>query len=164
MFLFFIPMSNCIYLYINTLRVCFSFWIRLYPTNVKTAEPIRSKLSPIMFGFWKILKIHRRILLHPRFFWLLNYTLGAPSKSHVWCPNKTNNIIKLESFCALLLESAKTLAKIDFFSAKSNYVVKLFAIKIPKNDKIYIFKKPFTSHFKYAKKNCKILNNLSWTF
>ena len=42
-----------------------------------------------------------------------------PSKSHVWCPNMTNDT-SLESSCALLLESAKNckFAKIDFFFCK----------------------------------------------
>ena len=41
-----------------------------------------------------------------------------PSKSHVLCPNMTNDT-SLESSCALLLESAKKLqfAKIEFFIA-----------------------------------------------
>ena len=41
-----------------------------------------------------------------------------PSKSHVWCPNVTNDSL-LESSCALLLESAKKFAnlqKLNFFS------------------------------------------------
>ena len=52
-----------------------------------------------------------------------------PSKSHVWCPNMTNDTL-LESSCALLLESAKKnskFAKPDFFIAKSSYIVKMFA-------------------------------------
>ena len=36
---------------------------------------------------------------------------GPPSKSHVLCPNMTNDT-SLESSCALLLESAKKFAKI----------------------------------------------------
>ena len=41
-----------------------------------------------------------------------------PSKSHVWCPNMTNDT-SLESPCALLLESAKknaNLQKLNFLS------------------------------------------------
>ena len=41
-----------------------------------------------------------------------------PSKSHVWCPNMTNDT-SLESSCALLLESAKKFAnlqKLNFLS------------------------------------------------
>ena len=44
------------------------------------------------------------------------------SKSHVLCPNMTNDT-SLESSCALLLESAKKIckfAKIEFFIAKSS--------------------------------------------
>jgi len=54
-----------------------------------------------------------------------------PSKSHVLCPNMTNDT-SLESSCALLLESAKKIckfAKIEFFIAKSSYIVKMFAKK-----------------------------------
>ena len=54
--------------------------------------------------------------------------LTPPSKSHVWCPNMTNDTL-LESFCALLLESAKKFAKIEFFIAKSSYIVKMFGKK-----------------------------------
>ena len=53
------------------------------------------------------------------------------SKSHVLCPNMTNDT-SIESPCALLLESAKKnckFAKIDFFIAKSSYTVKMFAKK-----------------------------------
>ena len=42
----------------------------------------------------------------------------TPSKSHVWCPNITNDT-SLESSCALLLESAKKFAnlqKLNFLS------------------------------------------------
>ena len=41
-----------------------------------------------------------------------------PSKSHVWCPNMTNDT-SLERSCALLLESAKKFAnlqKLNFLS------------------------------------------------
>ena len=54
-----------------------------------------------------------------------------PSKSHFLCPNMTNDT-SLESSCALLLESAKKickLAKNEFFIAKSNYKVKMYAKK-----------------------------------
>ena len=37
----------------------------------------------------------------------------------------------------------------------------MFAKKIcPKNEKLYIFEKPFTMPFQICKKMCKILNNL----
>ena len=42
-----------------------------------------------------------------------------PSKSHVWCPNMTNDTS---------LEICK-FVKIEFFIAKSSYVVKMFAKK-----------------------------------
>ena len=54
-----------------------------------------------------------------------------PSKSNVLCPNMTNDT-SLESSCALLLESAKKIckfAKIEFFIAKSSFIVKMFAKK-----------------------------------
>ena len=35
-----------------------------------------------------------------------------PSKSHVWCPNMTNDT-SLESSCALLLESAEKFANLE---------------------------------------------------
>ena len=57
------------------------------------------------------------------------------------------NDTSLESSCALLLESAKDLqiCKIEFFIAKSSYIVKMFAKNIcPKNEKLYIFEKPLT--------------------
>ena len=55
--------------------------------------------------------------------WKLGYAGGGqfdhpPSKSHVWCPNMTNDT-SLESSCALLLESAKKFAnfqKLNFLS------------------------------------------------
>ena len=79
-----------------------------------------------------------------------------PSKSHVLCPNMTNDT-SLESSCALLLESAK----IEFFIAKSSYIVKMFTKKIcPKKEKLYIFEKPLTMPFQICKNFCKILNNL----
>ena len=74
-----------------------------------------------------------------------------PFKSHVWFPNMTNDT-SLESSCALLLESRKKIckfAKIEFFIAKSSYVVKIFAKKnvFKKWKKIYIFEKPSTMPF-----------------
>ena len=67
------------------------------------------------------------------------------------------NDTSLESSCALLLESAT----IEFFIAKSSYIVKMFAKKnCPKNDKLYIFEKPLSMLFQICKKFCKILNNL----
>ena len=43
-----------------------------------------------------------------------------------------------------LLESSCKFAKIEFFFAKSSYIVKMFAKKIcPKNEKLYIFEMPF---------------------
>ena len=86
-----------------------------------------------------------------------------PSKSHVWCPNMTNDT-SLESSCALHLESAKKFAnlqKIEVFIAKSSNIVKMFAKKIcPKNEKLYIFEKPLTMPFEICNAICKILNNL----
>jgi len=53
------------------------------------------------------------------------------------------NDTSLKSSCALLLESAKKFAKIEFFIAKSSYIVKMFAKKIcPKIENFYIFKSP----------------------
>ena len=59
-----------------------------------------------------------------------------PSKSHVLCPNMTNDT-SLESSCALLLESAAKkickFAKIEFFIANSSYIVKMYAkVKLSK--------------------------------
>jgi len=39
------------------------------------------------------------------------------------------NDTSLESYFALLLESAKKFAKIEFFIAKSSFIVKIFANK-----------------------------------
>ena len=53
------------------------------------------------------------------------------------------NDTSLESSCALLLESAKKIckfAKIEFFIAKSSYIVKMFAKKTFVQ-KLYIFEK-----------------------
>ena len=78
----------------------------------------------------------------------------TPSKSHVWCPNMTNDT-SLESSCALLLESAKKLQicknwifyrKIQLYS--KNVCKKKFVQKM----KNYAFlKSPWPCHFKYAK-------------
>ena len=56
--------------------------------------------------------------------------LTPPTKSHVLCPNMTNDT-SLESSCALLLESAKNLQICVnlIFIAKSSYIVKMFAKK-----------------------------------
>ena len=54
--------------------------------------------------------------LKTRIRWGVNLT-PPPSKSHVWCPNMTNDT-SLKSSCALLLESAKKFAnlqKLNFF-------------------------------------------------
>ena len=51
------------------------------------------------------------------------------------------NDTSLESLCALLLESAKNFAKIEFFIAKSSYIVKMFAKKIVQKMKNYTFLK-----------------------
>ena len=51
--------------------------------------------------------------------------------------------------------------RIEFFIAKSSYIVKMFAKKIcPKNEKLYIFEKPLTMPFQICKNVCKILNDL----
>ena len=70
------------------------------------------------------------------------------------------NDTSLESSCALLVESAKKLqiCEIEFFIAKSSFIVKMFAKKnCPKKEKLYIFEKPLTMPFQIF---CKILNNL----
>ena len=66
-----------------------------------------------------------------------------PSKSHVWCPNMTNDT-SLENSCALLLESAN-LQKLNFLSQKV----------CPKNEKLYIFEKPLTMLFQIWKNFAK---------
>ena len=91
---------------------------------------------------WKLLLLTSLIKMRPLKLSLLGYLKTRicwgggqfdppPSKSHVLCPNMTNDT-SLESACALLLESAKNykFAKIEFFSAKSSYIVKIFATKI----------------------------------
>ena len=64
-----------------------------------------------------------------------------PSKSHVWCPNMTNDT-SLESSCALLLESAKKLqiCKNLIFYRKIQFIVKMLA-------KIFFSKKWKIIHF-----------------
>ena len=52
---------------------------------------------------------------------------------------------------------------LQFFIAKSSYIVKKFAKQIcPKNEKLYIFEKPLTMPFQICKNFCKILNNLNF--
>ena len=67
-----------------------------------------------------------------------------------------------DTSCALLLESAKKIckfAKIEFFIAKSSYIVKMFA-KQNLSKKWKIFKKPLPMPFQICQNFCKILNNL----
>ena len=80
-----------------------------------------------------------------------------PSKSHVLCPNMTNDT-SLDSSTFRICKKICKFAKIEFFIAKFSYTVKKFAKKIncPRNKKIYIFEKPLTMPFQI----CKILNNL----
>ena len=62
----------------------------------------------------KILTLSLLGYLKTRICWYLT----PPSKSHVWCPNMTNDT-SLESSCALLLESTKKIAnlqKLNFLS------------------------------------------------
>ena len=69
------------------------------------------------------------------------------------------NDTSLESSCALLIESAKKIskfAKIEFFFAKSSYIVKMFAKQIVQKMINYTFlKSPLPCHFKYAKSFAK---------
>ena len=53
-----------------------------------------------------------------------------PSKSHVLCPNMTNDT-SLESSCALLLESSTKFANLRklIFYRKIQFIVKMFAKK-----------------------------------
>ena len=69
--------------------------------------------------------------------WLFNPIPAGVLENHVLCPNMTNDT-SLESSCALLLESAK---KIEFFIAKSSYIVKMFAKKMVQKMKNYTFLK-----------------------
>ena len=88
--------------------------------------------------------------------------LTPPYKSHVWCPNMTNDT-SLESSCALLLESAKKLqiCKNRIFYRKIQLYSKNVCKKsCPKNEKLYIFEKPLTMPFQICKNFCKILYNL----
>jgi len=70
----------------------------------------------------------------------------------------------LESTCAHTFRIWKKIckfAKIEFFIAKSSYIVKMFAKRnLSKNEKLYIFERPLTMPFQICKKFCKILNNL----
>ena len=65
-----------------------------------------------------------------------------PSKSHVWCPNMTHDT-SLESTCAHTFRIWKKIckfAKIEFFIAKSSYIVKMFAKRnLPKKWQIIHF-------------------------
>ena len=78
-----------------------------------------------------------------------------PSKSHVLCPNMTNDT-SLESSCALLLESAKNLQiwKNWIFYRKIQFYIKVFAKKnlSKKWQIIHFWKALLKCHFKYAKK------------
>ena len=91
--------------------------------------------------------------LKTRICWGGGGQFDPPSKSHVLFPNMTNHT-SLESSCALLLESAKKICKfekIEFFIAKSSYIVKMFSKKIVQKIKNYTFlKSPWPCYFKYA--------------
>ena len=78
-----------------------------------------------------------------------------PSKSHVWCPNMTNDT-SLESSCALLLESAKKSLQIFnnwiFYRKIQLYSKNVCKKKFVQKMKNYTFlKSPWPCHFKYAK-------------
>ena len=76
--------------------------------------------------------------------------------------SKYDKDTSLESSCALLLESAKKFANLQKLNFLSNFLLN-FAKKIcPKNDKLYLFKKPLTMSFQICKNFCKILNNLNY--
>ena len=81
-----------------------------------------------------------------------------PSKSHIWCPNMTNDTL-LESSCALLLESANKFAnlqKLIFFCKIRLYCKNVCKIKIVQTMINYTFlKSPWPCHFKYAKSFAK---------
>ena len=69
------------------------------------------------------------------------------------------NDTSLESSCALLLESAKKFAKIEFFIAKSSYIVKMFAKKIVQKMINYTFlKSPCSCHLNVQ----KVLQNFKY--
>ena len=75
-----------------------------------------------------------------------------PSKSHVLCPNMTNDT-SLESSCALLLESVKNLqiCKNWIFDRKIQLYSKNVCKKFFSKKKYYTFlKSPWPCHFKYA--------------
>ena len=87
-------------------------------------------------------------------YFLISHFIPIPSGG-TWKPGYAgggSNYTLFESSYAVLLESAKNwkFAKLEFF-AKTSYKVKMFAKKIPKNDKIYFLKSPWPFHFKYAK-------------
>ena len=70
--------------------------------NVKAFSLVKKKLSLSVLDYFNTIPA-----------WVLENQLGGgqfdpPSKSHVLCPNMTNDT-SLESSCALLLESAKNL-------------------------------------------------------
>ena len=110
----------------------------------------------ILYNFWKRLFIYLKILNAP-----------FTESRHNSRPNLLQNPISVG-----VLENQDMLgggwgqfAKIEFFIAKSSYIVKMFAKKnLAKKMKNYTFlKSPWPCHFKYAKyakKNCNILNNL----
>ena len=74
------------------------------------------------------------------------------------------NDTSLESWCALLLKSAKKnfkFAKIDFYRKIQLYSKKVCKKKFVQKMKNYTFlKSPWPCHFKICKIFCKILNNL----
>ena len=76
------------------------------------------------------------------------------SKSHVWCPNMTNDT-SLESSCALLLESAKKLQICKnwiFYRKIQLYSKNVCKQKFVQKMKNYTFlKSPWPCYFKYAK-------------
>ena len=131
-----------------------SIKIMLWNTIKYTEELLRCRLPNVVFlKSFSSLTLSLLGYLKTRICWGVSIW-PPPSKSHVLCPNMTNDT-SLESSCSLLLESAKKLQicenwifyrKIKFYS--KNVCKKKFVQKMTN----YTFlKSPWPCHFKYAK-------------
>ena len=97
------------------------------------------------------------VTILPRMHWEFD---PPPSKSHVWCPNMTNDT-SLESSCAFrICKKSANLQKLNFYRKIQLYSKNVCKKICPKNKKLYIFEMPLSMPFQICKNFCKILNNL----
>ena len=127
----------------------------LYTSQIQTSN----NTFPLLLLLKEFRKLTLSLLgyLETRICWGGVNLAPPPSKSHVWCPNTTNDT-SLERSCALLLESAKKFAnlqKLNFLS--QNPVSKNVCKKkiVQKMINYTFLKSPWPCHFKYAKSFAK---------